>query len=344
MGPSGLQSPDYRALPRLFRRRRVLIIGCGDIGQRLAALAGSHWRVFGVARSLRTAERIRAAGATPLLAGVPRRRLQGLARWVVLSAPPPANGVDAGGLAIDPLTRAWTASLLRSPGRTGPIRHGRHGRHTRHTGPQIRPATPIRLVYLSTTGVYGDRQGRWTSEETDLHPLTERARRRVDAEQCLRRVGRTSPMLRPAILRVPGIYAIDRLPLKRLQERLPALVPADDVRTNHIHADDLARLVRVALCRHWNQRTLNVVDDSRLKMGDYLDLVAGWAGLPSPPRVDRPTLLASVTPMRASFMSESRQLTNRRMKRELRLPLRYPTVADFLAAHQPPEKASRVPI
>ena len=111
-----------------------------------------------------------------------------------------------------------------------------------------------------------------------MHPLTERARRRVDAEQCLRRAGRTSPMLRPAILRVPGIYAIDRLPLKRLQERLPALVPDDDVRTNHIQADDLARLVQVALCRHRNQRTLNVVDDSSLAMGDYLDLVAAMGG------------------------------------------------------------------
>ncbi|MEO6270158.1 MAG: SDR family NAD(P)-dependent oxidoreductase, partial [Lautropia sp.] len=290
----------------------MLIIGCGDIGQRLAALAGNHWRVFGVCRSPQTADRIRAAGATPLLAGVPHRRLQGLARWVVHSAPPPADGVDGGGLAIDPLTRAWTVNLLRPPGRTGHTRQGRHDlytrhtRHTLHTGPRVRPATPVRLVYLSTTGVYGDRQGRWTSEETAVHPLTERARRRVDAEQCLRRVGRTSPMLRPAILRVPGIYAIDRLPLKRLQERLPALAPVDDVRTNHIHADDLARLLRVALCRHRNQRTLNIVDDSSLAMGDYLDLVAGWAGLAPPPRVDRPTLLASVTPMRASFMSESR--------------------------------------
>ena len=135
---------------------------------------------------------------------------------------------------------------------------------------------------------------------------------------------------------MPGIYAIDRLPIQRLRDRLPALLPSDDVHTNHIHADDLARLTRAALFRGRAQRALNIVDDSILPMGDYLDLVARWAGLQPPPRVDRATLLASVSPMRASFMSESRQLSNLRMKRELRLPLRYPTVADFLTAHRPP--------
>ena len=192
-------------------------------------------------------------------------------------------------------------------------------------------------MYLSTTGVYGDRQGQATSEVSGVRPLTERARRRVDAERWLRHIGRRSGRLRVTILRVPGIYAIDRLPIRRLRDRLPALLPRDDVQTNHIHADDLARLTRAALFRRRTQRTLNVVDDSILPMGDYLDLVARWAGLQLPPRVDRATLLATVSPMRASFMSESRRLLNLRMKRELRLPLRYPTVADFLAAHEPPE-------
>jgi len=142
--------------------------------------------------------------------------------------------------------------------------------------------------------------------------------------------------MRLTTLRVPGIYAADRLPLARLRDRLPTLLPKDDVQTNHIHADDLARLARAALLRGRGQRTLNVVDDSVLPMGEYLDLVAHWAGLPRPPRVDRETLLATVTPIRASFMSESRQLSNRRMKRELRMRLLYPTVGHFLASHDPP--------
>lgn len=321
----------------------MLIIGCGDIGQRIAALVSKHWRVFGVARSPATAGRIRAAGAVPLMAGGRHRRLQDLADWVVHSAPPPADTGRHDSRHRDPVTRAWTAKLL-SP---APGSHRPRGGCVQRAGsqsPQGRPRQPKRLVYLGTTGVYGDRQGRWTSEVCGVQPITARAKRRVDAERWLKHIGRHSPMLAATILRVPGIYAIDRLPLGRLRDGLPALLARDDVQTNHIHADDLARMVRIALFRGRTQRILNIVDDSILQMGDYLDMVARWAGLPPPPRVDRPTLLATVSPMRASFMSESRRLANLRMKRELRLPLHYPTVADFLASHEPPGRAPPLPI
>ena len=330
ISPIGLLDRDYRALPRLFRRKRLLIIGCGDVGQRIAALARPHWRVFGVARTAATRALIRAAGALPLPADARRRRLQDLADWVVHSAPPPAGEPPGGGPAIDRLTRAWTAKLLQAPGQAP--RRSRAG----PGGRASRPLPAKRLVYLSTTGVYGDRQGRLTSEVSPVQPLTDRARRRADAERWLRLAGRRSRQLRVTILRVPGIYAIDRLPLQRLRDRLPALSPCDDVQTNHIHAGDLARLARTALLRGRAQRILNVADDSDLPMGEYLDLVARWAGLEPPPRVDRQTLLATVSAVRASFMAESRRLANRRMKRELGLALRYPTVAEFLAAHQPP--------
>jgi hypothetical protein len=328
--PIGLQPRHYRPLPRLFRRRRLLIIGCGDIGRRLAALCRKDWRVYGVAQSAATLAQARAAGAVPLAAEAPHRRLQDLARWVMHSAPPPSEARKKGGAQIDPLTRSWSARLLQRrlqpPSR--PIR-----------SPRAKPAwagPARRIVYLSTTGVYGDRQGRLTDEATPARPGTDRARRRVDAERRLRQAGRRPGALRLTTLRVPGIYAADRLPLARLRERVPALHPADDVQTNHIHADDLARLARMALLRGRSQRTINVVDDSVLPMGEYLDMVARWANLPLPPRVDRETLLATISPMRATFMSESRRLSNQRMKRELRMRLRYPTVADFLAAHDPP--------
>ena len=330
-----------------------MIIGCGDVGQRIAALACKHWRVFGIARSRATTERIRAAGAVPLIAdasrpsrGARRRRLQDLADWVVHCAPPPESVLRPDGRLLDPLTRAWTAKLLR------PVRRVLTGDQGGHAGlPRLAPShrkaaamaamrparAAKRLVYLSTTGVYGDREGQLISEASGTQPITDRAKRRVDAEEWLMGIGRRSTGLRVTVLRVPGIYAIDRLPLKRIQDRLPALLPQDDVQTNHIHAQDLARMARTALLRHRIQRILNIVDDSRLPMGDYLDLVARWAGLPPPPRIDRRTLLTTVSPMRASFMSESRQLANQRMKRELRLALRYPTVADFLAAHKPPD-------
>jgi nucleoside-diphosphate-sugar epimerase len=325
----GVRSIHYRALPRLFRRRRLLIIGCGDIGQRIAARCARDWRVFGIGRSAATLDRIRTAGAVPLPANAPHRRVQDLADWVVHSAPPPLDERHRGGGSIDRLTRRWTARLLHPRARAGGGRAARGGQ----AGPVVRCK---RVVYLSTTGVYGDRQGRWTDEVCAVRPITDRARRRVDAERWLRDIARRGGSLRVTTLRVPGIYAIDRLPLRRLQDRLPALLPRDDVHTNHIEAEDLARITRIALLRSRSQRVLNVVDDSTLPMGDYLDMVARWAGLPLPPRIDRDSLLASVSPMRATFMSESRRLSNRRMKRELRLALRYPTVADFLASHRPP--------
>ncbi|MBA3479572.1 MAG: NAD-dependent epimerase/dehydratase family protein, partial [Lautropia sp.] len=263
----GLRPPHYCALPRLFRRRRLLIIGCGDIGRRLAALVGKEWRVYGVGRSSETLAQIRTVGAVPLDARAGRRRLQDLADWVVHSAPPPANaehrasassrgvGTRSRSEPIDKLTREWTARLLQPP---RPVERRNHASWRLGS----RPLKPKRLVYLSTTGVYGDRQGRMTLETSAVSPTTDRARRRVDAEQWLRDTCRRSPGLQVTTLRVPGIYAADRLPIGRLQERLPALLPQADVQTNHIHADDLARMTRIALMRGRSQRRLNIVDDS----------------------------------------------------------------------------------
>jgi nucleoside-diphosphate-sugar epimerase len=137
------------------------------------------------------------------------------------------------------------------------------------------------------------------------------------------------------VLRIPGIYASDRPgghPRERLQQALPVLRPQDDVYTNHIHADDLARACVAALHRGLPQRTLNACDDTELKMGDYFDLAAALGGLPPPPRVSREEAASAMSPMRLSFMGESRRLRNRRLKRELRVRLRYPTVREGLLA------------
>jgi len=135
---------------------------------------------------------------------------------------------------------------------------------------------------------------------------------------------------RGTVLRVPGIYAHDRLPLERLREQLPALADADDVYSNHIHAEDLARICITALQRGAAARVYNAVDDDPLKMAQYFDVVADATGLPRPPRMPRAQLKAVVSPMMYSFMSESRRLENRRLKRELRFRLHYPTVAAAL--------------
>ncbi|MDO4904633.1 MAG: SDR family NAD(P)-dependent oxidoreductase [Lautropia sp.] len=325
-----------------------MIIGCGDIGQRLVRLLHGHWQVLGLARSAETLARIRQSGAKALAsdhAGSPAGTMKRLANWathIVHAAPPPADGLRDG-VPADTLTQTWLTALRR------PGAHRRHGRreHAGHRrrhpisvitglGPTPparlrRPTNRRRLVYISTTGVYGNRHGAWVTESSRPLAQTDRARRRVDAERLIRQAGRHSPhRLSVLTLRVPGIYAADRLPLQRLKAGVPALLPEDDVITNHIHADDLVRCITSALHRGGSQRVANTVDDSHLRLGEYLDLIADQTGLPRPPRRSRTQLERELGPGRMSFMRESRRITNQRLKHELRVRLRYPTVQDFL--------------
>ena len=187
-----------------------------------------------------------------------------------------------------------------------------------------------RMVYISTSGVYGDCGGAIVDETRAVNPRTARARRRVDAERQLERwcAERGTALI---ILRAPGIYAADRLPLDRLRAGTAVLRAEDDVYTNHIHADDLAAAAVRALEPDAAPGIYNVSDDSDLRMGDWMDRVADHAGLPKPPRVPRSRIAEHVGPEVLSFMSESRRLDNRRMKTVLGFELRYPTVNEGLA-------------
>jgi nucleoside-diphosphate-sugar epimerase len=289
------------------RRPTLLIVGCGDVGLRVLKLLAGRWTVWALTSSPERMPALRAAGATPLLGNLDDSaslgRLGGLADRVLHLAPPPGTGP----------TDARTAHLLRALARGG---------------------RTARLVYGSTTGVYGDCGGEWVDETRAVNPATDRARRRVDAEARLRHFGRHSGC-QVTILRIPGIYALDREggdPRERVRRGSPALQPDDDVYTNHIHADDLARVCVRALMAGRPQRTVNVCDDTDLRMGDYFDLVAQLWNLPRPSRVSRAQARDTLPPMMMSFMSESRRLHNARMKRELGLVLRYPTVREGLAA------------
>ena len=284
-----------------WRKPRLLVVGCGDVGMRLLPRLTPRFRVFAVTSQPARVPELRAAGATPVVANLDVRdslhRLRGLADIVVHLAPPPSEGK------LDRRTRNLTAILPRQG----------------------------TLVYVSTTGVYGDCQGDFFNETRPVAPVNARAQRRVDAEQVLRRWARRNDA-RLSILRVPGIYAADRLPLERLRQGTPALLDAEDVHTNHIHADDLAQIIALALFRAQPLRVYHTVDDSDLKMGEYFDCVASAFGLPPPPRLPRAELAARVSPMLLSFMSESRRLSNARMKAELGVRLRWPTVSDLLAS------------
>lgn len=289
-------------MPSLRKRAglpRLLILGCGDVGMRLLPLLRGRFRVFAVTSQPARCAQLRAAGAVPIVANLDEpaslRRLAGLAATVVHLAPPLSSGL------LDRRTRNLAAILPE------------HGR----------------LVYVSTSGVYGDCGGAVVAETRPVAPANARAKRRVDAEQVLRGWGaRRGASV--AILRVPGIYAQDRLPLKRLREGTPALAAGDDVYTNHIHADDLARIIERAIWRGRPGRVYHASDDSELKMAEYFDAVADAFGLPRPPRLPREQLRQAVTPMLLSFMSESRRLDNTRLRRELGVRLRYRRVADAL--------------
>lgn len=293
-------------LMRQFRRPRLLIVGCGDIGMRIAALAQPRFRVIALTSSPERMQALRLAGIVPLLGNLDDVaslwRLAGLARWVLMLAPPPPTGWD------DPRTEHLVSILRR-----GMIGAG--------------PGKPLRLIYASTSGVYGDCAGDLVTEARTPQPRTDRARRRLRAEAHWRRFGRVKHA-RVGILRIPGIYdAAGRSPVRRLQQGLPILRAEDDVYTNHIHADDLARIALFALFRAAPNRLYHASDDSRIKMGDYLELAARVFGTPVPARVAREQMLDSgVSPMALSFMAESRRLDNTRMLQELGVVLRYSNV------------------
>jgi len=190
-------------------------------------------------------------------------------------------------------------------------------------------AVPRRVVYLSTSGVYGDCHGERVAEDRPAKPMTSRARRRLEAERQLEEwCSRRAAAL--VILRVPGIYAAERLPLERLRARLPALRPEDDVYSSHIHADDLAAIVARSLEDEAPAGIYNAADDTEMRMGDWLDLVADHAGLPRPPRVERALIGEMLPAEMLSFMQESRRLDNRRLKAVLGVRLRYATVKEGL--------------
>ena len=278
----------------------MLIVGCGDVGARVARLLLPRVRVLALCRSAGKAAALRQMGITPLAgdldAPASLRRLGALAGRVLYLAPPSStDGGDARALALArALRRRW----------------------------------PAAFVYGSTSGVYGDARGGFTPETRPLRPQTARARRRAAAEAVLRPLG-------AAVLRIPGIYAADRpggSPRARLERRAPVLAAPDDVYTSHIHAEDLARACALALWRARPRRAYNVCDDSQMKMGDWFDLAARLCGLPCPPRMPRAEAEAALPALQMSFLRESRRLTNQRLKRELRLKLRYPTAESGLKA------------
>lgn len=280
----------------------LLLVGSGDIARRLMHRLHGRYRIYALLRDPRKATEWRTGGVTPVIADLDDRQslviIAGLADVVIHLAPPLPGGSQ------DSRTRHLLSALSK-------------GRLPKH------------LIYISTSGVYGDCGGEPVNETRRVAPQSARARLRVSAEQQVR-AWAASKGVRASILRVPGIYAADRLPLERLRSGAPAIIAAEDSYTNHIHADDLARIIEAALRRGKSNRVYHAVDDDEMKMGDYFDLVADACSLPRPPRFARDEVQRVVGAGMWSFMAESRRLRNVRLKRELKVQLRYPTVREAL--------------
>ena len=296
---------------------RVLIVGCGDVAMRAAKLLDGRARMFGLTRRVDDVAKLRAQGIVPIVGDLDD--LRALARLrtapdaVLHFAPPPSEGRG------DPRTGRLLAALSAAR------------------------RIPRRLVYVSTTGVYGDCAGARIAETRPRRAQSPRARRRVDAEDRLRSwAARNGVSL--AILRAPGIYAQTRLPLERIRQGTPVLVAEHDVYTNHVHADDLARAAVAALFRGRPNRAYHASDDAELRMGQWFDALADAHHLPRPPRVDWDEAEARIAPTLLSFMSESRRLSNERMKRELRVRLAYATPQAMLDASATRDPRRQMPL
>jgi len=296
---------------------RVLLVGCGDVAMRAADLLAGRARLVGLTRRADDVAKLRSHGVVPIRGDLDALRTLARLRFspdaVMHFAPPQAEG--RGDLRTGRLIAALSAARR----------------------------IPRRFVYISTSGVYGDCAGARIDESRPRRASSPRARRRVDAEDRLR-AWAAHRGVALSIVRAPGIYAENRLPLERLKQGTPALVDEHDVYTNHIHADDLARVAVAALFRGRANRAYHASDDAELKMGQWFDVVADAHGLPRPPRVGWDEAERRIAPALLSFMSESRRLSNRRMKRELRVRLRYATPQAMLDGAAPRALRRQMPL
>lgn len=276
---------------------RVLVVGCGDTGRRIAtARLAAGDEVTGLVRGADSAERLHAA-AVPALRLDLDRPVDALppADVVFYCVPPPREGDD------DPRLAGVLAALAARP--------------------------PRRLVYIGTSGVYGDCDGAWVTEDRPPDPQTGRARRRLAAERRLADWGGAY-----AVLRAPGIYGPGRLPVERVQAGEPVLADADSPWTNRIHIEDLAAAALAAAREDAPTGVFNAADGAPTKMGAYYRELAALLGAPAPPAIDRARAELEWSPLRLSFLRESRRLDNTRLLRELGVTLRYPSYREGLAA------------
>ncbi len=276
---------------------KVFIVGCGQVGRLIAQrYLDQDQPVFGLARSATTAGELESLGIIPVRgdldypASLTSLSLDG--DLVHYLAPPPGSGVE------DPRMANFLAAIdAGSP--------------------------PRRIIYVSTSGVYGDCGGAWVDEDTPPNPQTDRAWRRLDAENRLQDWGQQSGIA-ATVLRVGGIYGPGRLPEARLHRRSPILLEEQCGYTNRIHVEDLVSVCLAAGESTGKGRVYNVSDGHPGNMSGYFKAVARRLGLPPPEEIPMEEARERLSPELMSYLLESRRMDNRRMLSELGVSLRYP--------------------
>jgi len=282
----------------------VLIIGCGDTGRRLAALYREEGRqVTGVVRSEGSQRAVEAVGARAIRTDLDAGDLPSLPSGgakLFYFAPPVDVGKDD-------------------------VRIERLLEHLELTG------VPSRFLYMSTTGVYGDCEGRWIDESEPLKPSTYRAQRRISAEQAVQRWC-TDQGIPWAILRVPAIYGPGRLLTERLKSGMPTVKPEECSFTNRIHIDDLTAACHQVMAHTGGAAIYNVSDGSPSTITDYLFLLADLTRMPKPPLISMSEAERMLSPSIMSFLKESKRIKNDKLIHETGLVLKYPDLESGLKA------------
>ncbi len=281
----------------------IFIVGCGDIGHRVA----ERWQQRGASVSAlaRSGER---------KAEYARHHIAVIAGD--LDQPPTLTAPQAGALVYyfaPPPTRGTTDPRMQNFLNT--------------ISPQARPA---RIVYISTSGVYGDVRGAWVTEESPTNPTTDRSHRRLDAEQKLR-AWCDDHKVPYVILRVPGIYGPGRLPIDVVKSGRPILRESESGYTNRIHADDLAAICVRAGEPDAPPGIYNVSDGQPGTMAQYFKAVADLIGVPHPPEVSLEEAQRVLSAEMMSYLTESRRVDNSKLLRELGIKLKFLTLVDGLS-------------
>ncbi len=283
----------------------MLIVGCGYIGKMLgSALVAKGRTVSGLVSSAASATFVENIGLLPTIADLDSDltgiSLENLCEVFYL-VPPPSEGTE------DPRLGRFLAHLES------------HG------------CAP-RFLYMSTTGVYGQCDGAWIDETQAINPLTDRAKRRVDAEKRLNEWSQKSGS-ETVVLRVAGIYGPERLPIAYLQSGAPVLRAADAPFSNRIQAHDLVNICTAAMDRGSAGATYNVADGSPGSMTEYFFKCADYLGLPRPPEIDFPTARQTMSPALLSYLKENRRIRVTKLLTELNITLAYPDLDAGLRFH-----------